>query len=308
MRIIAGEFRRRLLETPPDDSVTRPIPDRVKESLFSILRGHFEGASVFDGFAGTGAIGLEAVSRGAARCVLVERDRDVSQMLRRNVESLGAQDRCEVVTGDCLGPGALARCPRPLHLAFLDPPYPLVQDRVGLRRVLAQLSALVGLLDDKGYAVLRTPWPLMLLPEGVEPAPAPTPERKRRPAKHDRRSRRHADTPRDRRDDPSDSDGRDGFGAAQNDEREDHDDHGVELTPAQIAAAMRHRSRASQDDHASPEDAGHSIDDAADDAQVPQTPKLNLVPADLTLPNARGPETHVYQSMAIHLYMRRAAT
>src|ERR1044071_3842661 len=121
MRIIAGEFRSRRVLTPPDDSTTRPIPDRVKVSLFGLLRGHCEGANVFDGFAGTGAIGLEAISRGAARCVFVEKDRDAAAMLRQNIDSLGAAERSELIIGDALGPGALARVPRPLTLAFLDP-------------------------------------------------------------------------------------------------------------------------------------------------------------------------------------------
>ncbi len=186
MRIIAGEFRSRRLHTPPDDETTRPIPDRVKESLFSILRGHVEGAEVFDGFAGTGAIGLEAVSRGAARCVFVEKDRAAGAMLRQNVEMLGAQDRCEVVVGDALGPGALSRCPRPAKLVFLDPPYPLVQDAVGWKRVRAQAERLAELLADDGYLILRTPWPFThevgdsdgptLDPDGV-PLPARKPRK-----------------------------------------------------------------------------------------------------------------------------------
>jgi 16S rRNA (guanine(966)-N(2))-methyltransferase RsmD len=161
MRIIAGEFRSRKLETPRDAETTRPIPDRVKESLFAILRGHFEGAAVFDGFAGTGAIGLEAVSRGAARCIMVEKNRDVAAILRRNVEVLGAGDRCEVVVGDALGPGALSRCPEPVDLVFLDPPYDLVRDPVGWKRVRAQMEQLVARLADDGFAALRTPWPFL---------------------------------------------------------------------------------------------------------------------------------------------------
>jgi 16S rRNA (guanine966-N2)-methyltransferase len=180
MRIIAGEFRSRRLHTPPDASVTRPIPDRVKESLFGLLRGHCEGANVFDGFAGTGALGLEAVSRGAARCVLVEQDKAIGAILARNVEMLGVKDRCEVVVGDALGAGALARAPRPLTIAFLDPPYPLVEEPVGFRRVMAQLQKLVEVLSPDGFAVLRTPWPLRHGQGGPVPAPAAPHRRKGR--------------------------------------------------------------------------------------------------------------------------------
>jgi 16S rRNA (guanine(966)-N(2))-methyltransferase RsmD len=305
MRIIAGEFRRRLLESPPDDTVTRPIPDRVKESLFAILRGHCEGASVFDGFAGTGAIGLEAISRGASRCVLVERDRDIAQMLRRNVEALGVQDRCEVVAGDCLGPGALARCPRPLHLAFLDPPYPLVRERVGLRRVLAQLGALVELLDASGYAVLRTPWPLLLPPEGAEPEPQP-----QRETRASKRADRRSSPPRgprskgSRRPDINPDDPRDAH-----DDWADADADAQELTPDQIARAMSERPAASDsdapDDPNDPRDPDFDSDALDESDQAKASSKPTLIAADLRLPNARGPETHVYHAMAIHFYMRK---
>jgi 16S rRNA (guanine(966)-N(2))-methyltransferase RsmD len=162
MRIIAGEFRRRTLRTPPDATVTRPIPDRVKESMFALLRGHCEGARVIDLFAGTGAIGLEAISRGAAKCLFVERDRDIARLLQGNIDALGVADRCEVLNADALGAGALARAPRPLTLAFLDPPYPLVRDRLGFQRVLAQVAALVDVLSDDGFVILRTPHPFVL--------------------------------------------------------------------------------------------------------------------------------------------------
>ncbi len=187
MRIIAGEFRSRKLLTPKDDAVTRPIPDRVKESLFALLRGHCEGATVFDAFAGTGAIGLEAVSRGATQCVMVELDRGAADLLRRNVELLGAGDRCEVVVGDALGAGALARCPRPLKLAFFDPPYPLVRDAIGWKRVRGQVERVIDLLAGDGFAVVRTPWPFLVEspdPERSETLPARKKFRKKGGEKH----------------------------------------------------------------------------------------------------------------------------
>lgn len=159
MRIIAGEFKSRKILSPPDDAPTRPIPDRVKESLFGLLRGHFEGASVMDVFAGTGSIGLEALSRGAAQVVFVERGRDVAATLRANIEMLGVQDRTRVVTGDALGPAALTACPRPVHLVFFDPPYDLLRTEIGRRRAFAQFAKLVALLDETGFAMLRTEWP-----------------------------------------------------------------------------------------------------------------------------------------------------
>src|SRR5688572_20146096 len=174
MRIIGGEFRSRRLFTPRDAETTRPIPDRVKESLFGLLRGHCEDAAVFDAYAGTGAIGLEAISRGASRCVFVEKDRDAADLLRKNIETLGVQDRCELVVGDALGPGALARCPRPVNLVFLDPPYPVVRDPLGWKRVRTQFERLIDLLDGDGFAIIRTPWPFLIeVPQAEAGEPGP---------------------------------------------------------------------------------------------------------------------------------------
>jgi 16S rRNA (guanine(966)-N(2))-methyltransferase RsmD len=193
MRIIGGEFRSRKLLTPRDDSVTRPIPDRVKESLFGLLRGHCENATVFDAFAGTGALGLEALSRGAERCLFVERSREIAEILQGNIDALGVQDRAEVVIGDTLGPGALSRAPRPLTLAFFDPPYPIVRDALGWKRVRGQLERIIDLLTPDGFAILRTPWPF-LIEVGKEPDSPEAPERprpvRRRRNERPRRGRR----------------------------------------------------------------------------------------------------------------------
>ena len=161
MRIISGRFRSRKLFSPKDAATTRPIPDRVKESLFSMLRGNCEGAKVIDCFAGTGrGIGLEALSLGAERVVFVERDRKAADLLSRNIELLEVEEETDVVQADALGPAALARCPKPVDLVFFDPPYPLVLDPERCGHVLRQFGRFVDLLSDEGFAVLRTPWPL----------------------------------------------------------------------------------------------------------------------------------------------------
>ncbi len=165
MRIIGGDLRRRTLHTPPDADRTRPMPDRVREALFNLLRGHTEDQAVLDAFAGTGAVGLEALSRGAARCVFVERDRQIARILQSNIDDLDVGDRAELVPGDALGPAALARCPRPVHLIFFDPPYPMLDDPATRHRVFGQFARFISLLDDEGYAVLRTRWPFRELPE-----------------------------------------------------------------------------------------------------------------------------------------------
>src|SRR5271168_3753939 len=107
MRIVGGRHRGRRLLAPPGDTV-RPTSDRAREALFNILsHGRFAadgipfaGAAVLDAFAGTGALGLEALSRGAAEAVFIERDPEAVAVLRRNVASLGESTRAEIVPGD----------------------------------------------------------------------------------------------------------------------------------------------------------------------------------------------------------------
>lgn len=135
------------------------MPDRIKLSIFNLLRGHPEDGATIDLFAGTGAMGLEAASLGSPRVVFVEKDRRVAAVIEKNIASVGAGDQCEVIIGDALGPAALTRCPRPVHLVFMDPPYSMVRDPEGWERVRTQAARLVSMLDDTGYLVLRTPEP-----------------------------------------------------------------------------------------------------------------------------------------------------
>lgn len=160
MRIIAGEFRSRHLASPPEHIPTRPITDRVKEAMFNLLRGHFEDVPVVDCFAGAGGIGLEAISRGAAHCLFVEQSRICARTLTSNIETLGVQDRCDVVIGDALSPALPARLRKSPHVIFLDPPYALTEDPTQRSRLLEQMSRLAAHMDPAGYLVLRSAWPL----------------------------------------------------------------------------------------------------------------------------------------------------
>ena len=122
MRIIAGEWRRRQLRAPPGEA-TRPTADRTRETLFAMLQsrlGDFEGLAVADLFAGSGALGLEALSRGAASCLFVEHDPAAIRALRANIAALRAQPQCEVRAGSVM---QLGPAPAPLDLILLDPPY-----------------------------------------------------------------------------------------------------------------------------------------------------------------------------------------
>lgn len=138
MRVIAGRWRGRKLVAPTGAS-TRPTADRVRESLFSMLAsrlGGFEELAVADLYAGSGALGIEALSRGAAACHFVEFDRKATDALQVNLAALGALDRAKV-----------ANCPverfvslQPLDLIFSDPPY-----------ASGSGSALVALVCERGW-------------------------------------------------------------------------------------------------------------------------------------------------------------
>jgi 16S rRNA (guanine966-N2)-methyltransferase len=121
MRIIAGTWRGRPLTAPAGDA-TRPTGDRTRETLFSMLTsrlGSFEGLRVGDFFAGSGALGLESLSRGAESCLFVERDRNALDAIRANAAKLGIE-RPDIRQTDVL---ALGPAPAPLDVLFMDPPY-----------------------------------------------------------------------------------------------------------------------------------------------------------------------------------------
>lgn len=136
-RIISGRFGGRRLSTPTG-AATRPTTDRVRESLFSRLDhlGVLEDAVVIDLFAGSGALGLEALSRGAARAVLVEKASDAARVTRRNVTELGAS--AQVVVADAAAYLRRETDGPEYDLAFLDPPYDLGEQ--GLAEVLSHLA------------------------------------------------------------------------------------------------------------------------------------------------------------------------
>ncbi|HEV2295118.1 MAG TPA: 16S rRNA (guanine(966)-N(2))-methyltransferase RsmD [Tepidisphaeraceae bacterium] len=143
MRIIAGEFRgRRLL--PPEGDTTRPITDRVKQSLFDILAPLIPQAAVYDCFAGTGSMGLECLSRGASFATFFEADRSAAKRLEKNIAMLDVNDRSKVIAGDLFRWfDARAQADRAggADLIFLDPPYRFLRDRQSdLRRLAARVA------------------------------------------------------------------------------------------------------------------------------------------------------------------------
>ncbi len=138
MRIIAGEFRGRTILSPQSEQ-TRPITDRVKQSVFDVLSPSLPDAVVYDVFAGTGSLGLESLSRGCKNALFFESDRSALTLLKKNITVLKLEDRAKVIAGDLfawfVGPTAAAGR---ADILFLDPPYRFLAERSGDLRTLAE--------------------------------------------------------------------------------------------------------------------------------------------------------------------------
>ena len=154
MRVIAGEFRSRKLKTLAG-LATRPTPDRLRETLFNILAPRLEGVTFLDAYAGSGAVGIEALSRGADRAILVEKNRAAVEVIRENLRTLGIENRAEVYTGKAAW--VIERLAA--DIVFLDPPYELdreyaeVLDLLGTRKsglVIVQHASRFALAESYG--------------------------------------------------------------------------------------------------------------------------------------------------------------
>ena len=136
MRVIAGEFRSRVLQSVPGLD-TRPTPDRLRETLFNVLAPHMESTTFADLYAGTGAVGIEALSRGAARAIFVEKNRAALQAIRGNLRALGIEARADVRQGN---PADLVRL-LAADIVFLDPPYALEAEYAATLSALGEKPA-----------------------------------------------------------------------------------------------------------------------------------------------------------------------
>jgi 16S rRNA (guanine(966)-N(2))-methyltransferase RsmD len=157
MRVIAGELGGRRLRAPRG-AAPRPTSERVREALFSML-GELAGARVLDLFAGSGALGIEALSRGAAHATFVERAAPALAALRANIASLGLEDRATVRAGDAV---SALRGAGPYDLVFLDPPYATAEALAGelsraLPAVLAPGARVVSESDRRTPAAIALP-------------------------------------------------------------------------------------------------------------------------------------------------------
>lgn len=159
MRVITGTARgRRLGELEGMD--TRPTYDRVKEGMFNIIQFDIEGRRVLDLFGGTGQLGIECLSRGAAHCTFVDQRRDAVRLMKENLKVCDVEDRATVVQSDAIG--YLSTIREKYHLIFLDPPY----DSGLLEAALKKITS-IDILAENGIIVCesRTEHPMMQLPE-----------------------------------------------------------------------------------------------------------------------------------------------
>jgi 16S rRNA (guanine(966)-N(2))-methyltransferase RsmD len=149
MRVIAGEFRSRRLKSIPGEA-TRPTPDRLRETLFDILAPRIEGASFIDAYAGTGAVGVEALSRGASHVWFLERNSVAVEVIRENLASLGLESRATVLTG----PAMLTIGRLQADIVFLDPPYTLEREYESILTKIEELRPLLAIVQHSSHFTL----------------------------------------------------------------------------------------------------------------------------------------------------------
>lgn len=149
MRVIAGQFKGRRLKPPSWDGL-RPTSDKLRETLFNILAPRVEGARVLDGYAGTGAVGIEALSRGAAHVTFVERDRRATALIEANLALCGVKRGYTIECGDVASVLRRTRRDAECDLVLLDPPYDIDADTVS-----QALEAAAGRMGADGLLVLE---------------------------------------------------------------------------------------------------------------------------------------------------------
>ena len=149
IRVIAGRFGGRLLDAPRENNTrTKPMGERIRNAMFNSIGNEINGAQVLDAFAGTGAVGLEALSRGAARVTFIERDKIAQKILSNNVSSLGVQNEAKIISAPVnswIESGGAGK----YDIIFADPPYKNPQ--------FSTVSKLFGLLKPGGLMVLSHP-------------------------------------------------------------------------------------------------------------------------------------------------------
>lgn len=149
MRVIAGSARRLILVAPRGDE-TRPTSDKTKETLFNCLMSYVEGASFLDLFSGSGAIGIEALSRGAASCVFVEKSKEALDCIKKNLGTTHFTEKAIIEKGDVLGLIARLESKGPFDIIFMDPPF-----NKELEKSVLNMISRTKLLNEDGIIVVE---------------------------------------------------------------------------------------------------------------------------------------------------------
>ncbi len=157
--ITGGKYSGHSLKTPSDRDI-RPLRSRVRRSLFDRLGDAVQDARIFDGFAGTGAVGLEAISRGASHCLFVDNSDTALELIRTNIDRLGVSDACARRKLDLLDPQTLKNLPETKQdLYFLTPPYDVYRTSDGHRHMMGLIKVLAEdrFLQQNGRIILECP-------------------------------------------------------------------------------------------------------------------------------------------------------
>ena len=150
MRIIAGQYRSRKLKSVPGKAV-RPTPDRLRETLFSILAPRINGSVFLDAYAGSGAVGIEALSRGAKRIILIEKSAQALTVIRENLATLGVVSEATVLRGSAAG--YLRK--HPADIVFIDPPYEQVKEYEDSLLILGEIDCPLAIAQHSSRLVLE---------------------------------------------------------------------------------------------------------------------------------------------------------
>ena len=150
MRVIAGSARRLSLVTPKGNN-TRPTSDKIKETLFNILAPDLYGVDFLDLFAGSGGIGIEALSRGANSCTFIEKDKEALSCIRKNLETTRFTDRARVCPYDVLTHLHTLHAQRPYGIVFMDPPY-----GQGIEQSVLTILSVSDIIDDDTVIIVET--------------------------------------------------------------------------------------------------------------------------------------------------------